>query len=88
MQSQLTVRLTEDLDEGVSALAKKLRLKRSDIARMALERFITESKGAEERPYDRVKKLIGSVSSGIPDLGGEHRKYLLEKLKKHAQRPA
>jgi len=85
MQSQLTVRLSDDLDKGVSTLAKKLHLKRSDIVRIALERFLGESQGEDEgTPYDRVKNLIGSVSSGIPDLGTEHRKHLLNKIKKHA----
>lgn len=85
MQSQLTVRLSDDLDKGVSTLAKKLHLKRSDIVRIALERFLGESQEQEEsKPYDRVKKLLGSVSSGISDLGTAHRKHLLNKIKKHA----
>jgi len=85
MQSQLTVRLSDDLDKGVSTLAKKLHLKRSDIVRIALEKFIGESQGQEEgKPYDKVKNLIGSVSSGITDLGTAHRKHLLNKIKKHA----
>ena len=85
MQTQLTVRLSDDLDEGISTLAKKLRLKRSDIVRMAVERFLKELQGEDEsKPYDRVKSLIGNVSSGVPDLGRAHRKYLLERIKKHA----
>ncbi len=85
MQSQLTVRLPEDLDREVSALAKRFRLKRSDIVRMALERFAEELKRGEVlRPYEKVKALIGSVSTGIPDLGDAHRKYLMERMKKRA----
>lgn len=85
MQTQLTVRLSDDLDEGISTLAKKLRLKRSDIVRMAVERFLKELQGENEsKPYDRVKNLIGNVASGIPDLGRAHRKHLLERIKKHA----
>ena len=79
------VRLPYDLDRGVSTLAKRLRLKRSDIVRMAVERFLVELYGEDEgKPYEKVKYLVGSVSSGIPDLGEGHRKYLLEKIKKHA----
>lgn len=85
MQSQLTVRLSDDLDEGLSVLSKKLRLKRSDIIRIALERFLEEFEGKkEEKPYEKVKNLIGSISSGISDLGESHRKYLLKQFKKHA----
>jgi hypothetical protein len=85
MQSQLTVRLSDDLDIGVSNLAKRLRLKRSDIVRMALERFLEEFQGIEEdRPYEKIKSLIGSISSGISDLGESHRKYLLKQFKRHA----
>jgi predicted DNA-binding protein len=85
MQSQLTVRLSNDIDEGLSLLAKKLRLKRSDIVRMALERFLEEFEGKEEaKPYEKVKNLIGSISSGISDLGESHRKHLLKQFKRHA----
>jgi metal-responsive CopG/Arc/MetJ family transcriptional regulator len=84
MQSQLTVRLSDDLDKEISALSKRLRLKRSDIVRMALERFLEGFQGEESRPYEKVKNLIGTVSSGISDLGESHRKYLLKKFKKSA----
>lgn len=30
----------------------------------------------KNKPYEKVKNLIGSVSSGIPDLGEAHRKHL------------
>lgn len=85
MNSQLTVRLPDDLEKGISMLAKKLHLKRADIVRMALEKFVEQAKGEEESsPYDRVKSLLGSVSSGISDLGESHREHLLKKFKRHA----
>ena len=85
MKSQLTIRLPDDLEEDLSALTRRLRLKRSDIVRMALEKFLKEFRGGEEaRPYDRVISLMGAVSSGISDLGEAHRKYLLKKMKNHA----
>ncbi len=84
MESQLTVRISDDLDRDISSLSKRLRLKRSDIIRMALEKFIEEFRGEEERsPYDQVKNLIGSISSGNIDLGEAHRQYLLKRFKKH-----
>jgi metal-responsive CopG/Arc/MetJ family transcriptional regulator len=85
MNSQLTVRLPDSLGKDISMLAKKLRLKRADIVRMALERFVKEAEGKEESsPYDRVKSLLGSISSGISDLGESHREHLLRKFKSHA----
>jgi len=85
MSSQLTIRLPDDLEDDLSTLSKKLRLKRSDIVRMALEKFIGEFKTKEEtKPYDRVADIIGVVSSGISDLGEAHRRHLVKKVKKYA----
>jgi len=84
MATQITVRLPEDLSEDLSGIAKRLRLKRSDIVRMALENFIGEVEGRREgTPYDRVKALIGGVATGVPDLGESHRKYLIERMRRH-----
>ena len=61
MQSQITVRLDEEFHEQITIIAKRLRRKRSDIVRLALEKFISEIDGLNEsRPYDQVKSLIGS----------------------------
>ncbi|MBM4147097.1 MAG: hypothetical protein FJ240_12645 [Nitrospira sp.] len=85
MNSQMTVRLTDALEKDISMLARKLRLKRADIVRMALEKFVKEADVDDESsPYDRVKNLLGSVSSGIPDLGESHREHLLRKFKHYA----
>ncbi len=85
MRSQITVRLGEEVNEQINNLAKRLRRKRSDIVRMAIEKFISDHGELEEmRPYDQVKELIGSISSGIPNLGESHREYLISKFKKHA----
>ena len=76
MPSQITVRLDEEFHEQIANVAKRLRRKRSDIVRLALEKFISEIDGlTESKPYDQVKGLIGSVSSGIPNLGEAHREY-------------
>lgn len=85
MNSQLTVRLPDTLEKNISSLAKKLHLKRADIVRMALENFVKQAEGDEESsPYDRVKSLLGSVSTGISDLGESHREHLLKKFKRYA----
>jgi hypothetical protein len=85
MEGQLTVRLPEELNRGIAVLAKRLHLKRADIVRMALEKFLEESQGVRERiPYESVKHLLGSVSTGVKDLGESHREHLLKKLKRNA----
>ncbi|UCD34858.1 MAG: hypothetical protein JSU90_11300 [Nitrospiraceae bacterium] len=85
MQSQLTVRLSEDLETGITRAARKLRLRRSDIVRMALEKFLIEFENTGHiKPYDRVKSLLGSYASGIQDLGESHRNYLIQRFKRNA----
>ncbi len=77
MKYKVTIRLPDNLEADLSALTKRLRLRRSDIVRIALQRFIEESKTLKETiPYEKVADIIGTVSSGIPDLGEAHRKYL------------
>ena len=83
MPGQLTVRLTSELEEGIEALSRRSRRRRSEIVRLALERYIREE--AEEgtpSPYGRVKNLIGKVESGIPDLGEAHRKHLRRRFRR------
>lgn len=83
MTTQMTVRLPEELNDEVRGMAKRLRLKRSDIVRLALERFVKEA-GEGATPFEKVKSLIGSISSGAPDLGESHRKHLMARIKKYA----
>lgn len=85
MQSQLTVRLPDDLEREIARMAKDLRLKRSDIVRMALEQFVREPRVKEDQaPYGKVKNLIGAVESGVPDLGQAHRDHLVKRIRKQA----
>jgi predicted DNA-binding protein len=83
MHGQLTIRLTPDLEEGVEVLSQRLKRKRSEIVRLALERFIREEGSiAEPAPYERVKNLIGAVESGISDLGEAHRDHLKTRFRR------
>ena len=85
MNTQLTVRLPDNLEKDIAIIARKLGLKRSDIVRIALERFVQQTEGEEESSaYERVKGLLGIVSSGIPDLGESHREHLLKKFRRNA----
>lgn len=77
MHGQLTIRLTPDLDEGITSLSQRLRRKRSEIVRLALQKFIREEGGiGEPAPYERVKNLIGAIETGVNDLGEAHREHL------------
>jgi hypothetical protein len=83
MQSQLTVRLPEDLNRGLTNAANRLRLKRADIVRLALEQYLREPHVGEDlAPYGRVKHLIGSIRSGVPDLGTSHREHLVRRMRR------
>ena len=83
MPGQLTVRLTSELEEGIEALSRRTRRRRSEIVRLALTRFIREEAGeGAPSPYNRVKNLIGKVESGIPDLGEAHREHLHSRFRR------
>jgi Arc/MetJ-type ribon-helix-helix transcriptional regulator len=84
MQSQLTVRLSDELDREIAAVARQMHLKRADVVRMALQKFLDETKRGESSPYEKVQGLIGSLQSGITNLGEGHREHLLRKFRKHA----
>jgi len=85
MGRQLSVRIPDELDGKIRHIAEELRLKKSDVVRLALERLAEEFReGGESRPIEKVKHLIGSVKTGVSDLGTEHRKHLLRKFRKHA----
>ena len=60
MDAQLTVRLPETLSKKINRLAKKLRLKRSDIVRLALAQGEYHP-SAEKRPLDEVVRSIEKV---------------------------
>ncbi len=63
MDTQLTVRLPADLTNKINEKARRLRLKKSDIVRQAVIAYL-EGPEETEKPYDRVKHLIGSIRSG------------------------
>jgi hypothetical protein len=48
---------------------------------MALEEaFLQAAPSADRKPAERVGHLIGSLSSGVPDLAERHRDYILAAL--------
>lgn len=81
MQQQVTVRLPEDLSRALKLASRRMQRRSSDIVRLALREFLgTPTPGT--RAADRVKGLIGSLESGVPDLAEKHRAYILESLRR------
>jgi metal-responsive CopG/Arc/MetJ family transcriptional regulator len=82
MQNQLTVRLPEDLSRALRAASRRMQRKNSEIVRLALRQFLGSSSSSGIRPADRVRSLIGSLDSGVPDLAEKHRAYIIESLRR------
>lgn len=82
MATQLTVRIPEDLKKALDRAARKLDRKPSEVVRMALREFLRVGPGSASRPANRVRGLLGSLDSGVPDLAERHREYILESLKR------
>ena len=80
MPAQLTVRLPDDLDRALKAATRRMQRRSSDIVRLALREFLGGARQRPGRPIDRVRGLIGSLESGIPDLAARHRDYVLRSL--------
>jgi metal-responsive CopG/Arc/MetJ family transcriptional regulator len=80
MDSQLTLRLPVELAERLEHSARRLKRKRSDVVRQALEQYLDTQPDA--RPIERVRDLLGSVATGVPDLGERHREYLVRRLRR------
>lgn len=83
MDAQLTVRLPGAVHERLARAAKRLGLKRSDLARMAIQRYLDDAEQVPHpRPYDAVRDLIGSLDSGVTDVGSRHREHLIARFRK------
>ena len=84
---QLTIRASDDLMLKIEQIAKEMGLKKSDVTRMALTKFADEYtlKIGAQKPYNRVKHLIGVTESGVTDLGQQHRDHLIKKIKRESE---
>jgi len=78
---QMTIRIPDEDVSKIESIAQKMGLKKSDITRMAIRTFIDSYDENKTKPYAKVKSLLGIAESGIPDLGQNHRKFLVEKIK-------
>jgi metal-responsive CopG/Arc/MetJ family transcriptional regulator len=79
MEQQLTLRLPADMAQELGRAAKRLQRSRSEVVRLALTAYLGSK--VEGRPIDRVRDLLGSIDSGVPDLGQRHREYLIKRLR-------
>ncbi len=78
---QFTIRMPEEYLSKIEQISKSTGLKKSDITRMAIRKFIEEySDDNEKKPYLKARRLLGVIESGISDLGQNHRKYLLKRI--------
>ena len=79
---QLTIRVPDEYMAGIEKIATVTGLKKSDITRLAIKKYIEEYTGEKEiTHYSKARDLIGIVASGVSDLGKNHREYLIQKIK-------
>ena len=71
----MTFRLPRDVAKRLDEIAARRGIHRSDLLREAAARVV-EAEDERQRPFDRVQALIGSIDSGVADLGSEHRRHL------------
>ncbi len=83
-----TVRLDPKTESLLKRLARKTGQTKSQIIRDAIEKLAQSEMGDEpsNRPYDRIKHLIGVVRGGPPDLsertGEKFTKLLMARAKR------
>ena len=81
MNSQITVRLPDELVRRLDRLAEARSIRRSELVRDAIRAYLKGPAAAEgEAPFRRVEDLAGVVYGGPPDLGARHRDYLKERF--------
>ena len=79
---QLTIRVPDEYLDGIEKIATVTGLKKSDITRLAIKKYIEEYTAEKKiNNYGRAKDLIGVVASGVSDLGKNHRDYLIQKIR-------
>lgn len=77
MVVQLTIRMPDEQMNMIEHIAEKMGLNKSDVSRMAIKKFIDEYGDNSEKPFTKVKHLLGVVESGVTDLGQRHSDYLI-----------
>lgn len=77
----ISVRVSVDTWKRLEKRARSLGRSRSEVLRLALEEYLETGGSEADRPIDRVRDLIASARSGVPDLGERHREHLIENLR-------
>jgi len=80
MDAQLTVRIPKDLRDALDRVSRKSGLRNSEIVRLALQRHLNLPANRNIRSAERVRTLLGSLESDVPDLAENHRAYIIESL--------
>ncbi len=74
-----SVRLDDELDKKIQAMAEKAKVSKSEIVREALTEYL-EAREAEDKPYDLGHDLFGRFGSGEVDLSTTYKRRIKEKL--------
>lgn len=80
MESQLTIRIPSELRAALERASRRTGLKSSELVRQALRSYLETPADRQPRPAARVRQLVGSLESGVPDLAERHREYVIESL--------
>lgn len=80
MDSQLTIRIPTELREALDRASRRTGMKSSELVRQALRSYLEAPDDSRRPPAVRVRHLVGSLDSGIPDLAERHREYVIESL--------
>lgn len=80
---QMTIRIPDEYKSRIEEVSGKTGLRKSDIARMAIKKFLEDfdTQAKEDSPSSKAQDLIGVVNSGIRDLGTNHRQHLLKLMR-------
>ena len=76
MDRQLTTRLPDELWNALEAASRQTGLTKADLVRESLRSYLQLSGDQQRSPNMRVRHLIGSLESGVPDLAEHHLRYL------------
>jgi metal-responsive CopG/Arc/MetJ family transcriptional regulator len=79
-EAQITFRLPKRLAARLDRIASRRGVQRSDLLREAAEKVVAEDERASH--FEHVKDLIGSIHSGISDLGSDHRRHLKQAFRR------
>ena len=73
------IQLTEDQSKTLKKMAREKNVAMAELIRRGVDMYIRAQEGltlAERR--QRALSIVGKFSSGVPDLGANHDKYLAE----------